>query len=123
MIRNPQTNRASEAVIRATFAPIDSVALGCAVGAWSGVVIFLATAILVAKGGLTVGPHLGLLAQYFPGYSVTWAGSLLGLGYGFLTGFSMGWLFAFTRNVIVSIYLQYIRVTSEMASVNNLLDD
>ena len=83
----------------------------------------MATVILVAKGGEPLGPHLGLLAQFFPGYTVTWAGSVLGLAYGFVSGFSMGWIFAFTRNVFVSIYLHYVRVTSEMESLNNLLDD
>ena len=31
------------------------------------------------KGGPNVGQHLGLLRAYYPGYSVTWLGSFVGL--------------------------------------------
>ena len=37
-----------------------------------GTGLFLATVWLVVRGGPNVGVHLGLLANYFPGYSVTW---------------------------------------------------
>ena len=51
-----------------------------------------------------VGPHLALLSQYFPGYSVTIGGSFLGLGYGFAAGFGAGWVFALVRNATLFIY-------------------
>ena len=41
---------------------------------------------LVIRGGSSVGAHLGLLGQYFPGYSVTWSGCILGFFYGFSRG-------------------------------------
>ncbi len=57
-----------------------------------GVGIFLITAWLLVKGGPPeyVGRHLQLLGQYFIGYSVTWPGSVIGLGYGALLGGIIG---------------------------------
>jgi hypothetical protein len=109
--------------VRATFAPLDRIALGCAVGAWCGMSIFTLTLVLVAKGGATVGPHLGLLAVYFPGYSVTPAGSVLGLIYGAVSGFAIGWAFAFTRNLFNAMYLGVIKFRSDVTSLNHFLDD
>jgi len=59
----------------------------------------------VLMGGPVVGPTLGLLGQYFPGYSVTVLGSVIGLFYGSISGFAVGWLFAALRNAIVFVYL------------------
>ena len=62
-----------------------------------GLGLFLATVWLVMQGGRNVGEHLGLLSNYFPGYSVSWAGSLLGLVYGALLGgvigYSLAWIY------------------------------
>jgi hypothetical protein len=59
-------------------------------GMVSGLALFLATLWLVIRGGPNVGQHLGLLQAYYPGYSVTWTGSLLGFVYGALTGAALG---------------------------------
>jgi protoporphyrinogen oxidase len=93
-----------EAVAR-VFLRVDRVALGLAAGVVGGLGLFAATLALVLIGGPVVGPTLGLLGQYFPGYSVTPFGSLVGLGYGFLAGFTGGWLFAALRNTIIFLYL------------------
>ncbi len=62
-----------------------------------GLGLFLATVWLLVRGGPNVGEHLGLLANYFPGYRVSWAGSLLGLVYGALVGavagYSLAWIY------------------------------
>jgi len=55
------------------------------------------------KGGDIVGPNLALLAQYFPGYTVTATGSLIGFLYGFIAGFAGGWIMAFLRNASVFV--------------------
>ena len=47
-----------------------------------------------------MGPRLQLLAQYFPGYTVAWIGSLVGLTYGSGLGFLVGWHFALIRNTV-----------------------
>ena len=56
-----------------------------------GLGIFVATLWLVLKGGPSVGPHMALLGQFLPGYSVTYVGSVLGLIYGFVVGYIAGW--------------------------------
>ena len=96
-----QDLRALEAGFAKIFRKLDGLALGGATGIAAGVVLCLATLILVLKGGDVVGPRLELLAQYFPGYSVTWMGSLLGLAYGLFYGFLIGWYFAFIRNGVL----------------------
>ena len=64
---------------------------GLVTGTLLGLVIFLATNWLILKGPTigsegqpVVGPHLGLLGQYFIGYRVTFLGSLIGFAYGFV---------------------------------------
>lgn len=72
-------------------------ALGLVLGLLCGLAIFIATNWLVIKGGNQVGPHLGLLSQYFIGYRVSFLGSIIGFFYGFavgtLSGAFMGWLY------------------------------
>lgn len=72
-------------------------ALGFVLGLLCGLAIFIATNWLVIKGGNQVGPHLGLLSQYFIGYRVSFLGSIIGFFYGFavgtLSGAFMGWLY------------------------------
>jgi hypothetical protein len=87
------------------FLRVDRVALGLAVGVLGGMGLFVATLALVLMGGPVVGPILGLLGQYFPGYSVTILGSVIGLFYGCIGGFVVGWMFAALRNAIVFVYL------------------
>jgi len=77
--------------------------LGIVLGIIGGLVIFVATNWLVIKGGPVVGPHLGLLSQYFIGYSVTFVGSLVGVLYMFLIGYISGFLIAFIYNLVVLI--------------------
>ncbi len=67
-----------------------------------GFALFAATLWLVIKGGPNVGQNLGLLRAYYPGYSVTWVGSLVGLVYGALTGAVLGWCVAWLYNVLAS---------------------
>ena len=63
----------------------------CGTGLW------VATAWLLIRGGHNVGMHLGLLRNFFPGYSVTWPGSFVGFFYGALAGavagYSIGWIY------------------------------
>ncbi|MFQ5689205.1 MAG: hypothetical protein ACE5HQ_02910 [Gemmatimonadota bacterium] len=65
-------------------------AWGLTGGVLMGGSLFLATLILVLKGGHNVGQHLGLLANYFPGYRVTAAGAFVGFVYGFVLGYGAG---------------------------------
>lgn len=82
---------------------INGKILGAVFGILGGLVLFFATIILVVKGGETVGPHLGLLGQFLPGYSVTVGGSFLGLLYGIILGFVVGWGLGWIYNGIVNV--------------------
>ncbi len=109
--------------LAALLARLDPVALGVAVGAVTGGMSFLATVVLVLKGGPVVGPNLGLLSQYFPGYHVTLVGSLVGLAYGSLTGYLAGWTFAQLRNRVTYAYVTHLRRRSKRAYLRRLLDE
>ena len=77
---------------------------GMSFGFLLGLGLFIATNILVLKGGPRVGAHLGLLCIYFPGYSVTFLGSIIGFVYAFVIGYGIG-------RTIVAIYN---RLTAQM---------
>jgi protoporphyrinogen oxidase len=104
------------------FLRVDRAALGVAVGLTSGLLLFLATLILVLQGSVEAGPNLGLLNQYFLGYRVSVAGSVLGLGYGFLSGFVLGWTFAFLRNATVFIYLAVTKRRAERLALQRFFE-
>ena len=76
---------------------------GLVAGIMVGLGIFVATNWLVLKGGDVVGPHLGLLGQFFIGYEVSFGGSLIGFAYGFATGFVAGYSVARLYNWIVNL--------------------
>lgn len=109
-------------VLESVFAKLDRLALGVSLGVVSAVVLFLMTIILVAKGGPTVGPTLSLLSEYFPGYSVTLVGSLLGAAYAFVVGFLVGWCFAFFRNLVALLYFTLLRRRAEHAVLRRFFD-
>ena len=79
---------------------LNARAWGISVGLLLGGGLFLATIILVIKGGPNVGQHLGLLRAYFPGYRVTLAGSFIGFVYGFVIGYGVGRLLGSVYNLM-----------------------
>lgn len=76
--------------IRTTTVRLNARAWGIAVGLLFGVGLFIATNVLVLRGGDHVGAHLSLLSIYFPGYRVTALGSLVGFVYAFVVGYGLG---------------------------------
>lgn len=102
---------------RASFEPVDRTEqileravlrlnaniLGLVLGIIAGFAIFVATNFLLLKGGNVVGPHLGLLRNFFPYYSVTFLGSIVGLGWGFLSGYVAGFITASIYNLVVKL--------------------
>ncbi|MGZ8268143.1 MAG: hypothetical protein ACXWUU_11865 [Burkholderiales bacterium] len=95
-------------IVKSAFARVDIVALAVAAGVLGAVLLFVATAWLLLRGappGVQVGPHLGLLAHYLPGYSVTWSGCAIGSLYGFLFGSCSGALVGALWNLIHYAYL------------------
>lgn len=118
-----KTQESTDKLLAQAFARLDPVAFGVAVGTLSGVGLFLATVVLLIKGGETVGQNLRLLAQYFPGYRVTWPGAFVGLGYGFLVGYVAGWLFAVVRNAMLWLYLLKVKMKAASATFRGFFDN
>jgi len=88
--------------LKRTLARLNARAWGIAIGLLLGVGLFLATLILVVKGGPNVGQHLVLLRAYFPGYSVSVVGSFIGFIYAFVVGYALG-------RIIGSVYNRLVR--------------
>jgi protoporphyrinogen oxidase len=101
------------------FPRLDPVALGFSLGITAGTLIFGATLFLIIKDGGTVGPHLGLLSNFVPGFSVTILGALLGL---FGLGFIFGSIFAYLRNLAVFLSARVIHRDIELYRLKRLFD-
>jgi hypothetical protein len=83
-----------------TLMRINARAWGIAFGLLFGLGLFLATNLLVLRGGEVVGPHLGLLGVYLPGYRVSFVGSLIGFIYLFVIGYGFGRLVGSVYNAV-----------------------
>ncbi len=101
-------NREAE-LLRATLR-LNSTVLAIVLGLLFGLAIFVATNWLLLMGGhvdeqgnVVVGPHLELLGQYFLGYTVSFAGSVIGFVYGFGLGALTGILIAWVYNRVVDL--------------------
>jgi len=102
MARGDGLSAEERALLQQVTARASGQAWGIAVGALCGLGLCAATVVLVIRGGPNPGPHLGLLGAYFPGFQVTWTGSLLGLLYGALTGYLVGRVVAGLYNRLLS---------------------
>jgi hypothetical protein len=96
--------QADEEILGRSVMRLRGTLLGLATGVILGLLIFMATIWLVLKGGQQVGPHLSLLSQFFWGYSVTVAGSFVGLAYGLVIGFVGGMLMAWIYNRVAGLH-------------------
>jgi len=99
-----------EAILRTAFARIEPVAMAVALGSISGLLLFIATAILLLKGaspGTSVGPHLALISIYLPGFHVSWAGAVVGACYfwviGAIAGFILATLWNLTHHLFIAV--------------------
>jgi hypothetical protein len=103
------------------FAPVHKRALGVAVGTVVGTLLFSLTAFHVllqpAKG-----LPLGLLAESFYGYEVSWRGAFVALGWGFLTGFVAGFFAAFVRNFLTAAKIFTMKTRAELVNTKDFLD-
>jgi hypothetical protein len=107
--------------LASVLAPIDRRAFGVAFGTVCGLGVFLLTVadlLLHPNPGL----NLALLGQYFPGYRVSWAGSLVGLAWAFAAGFCAGWFLAFIRNLGIAAWIFVVRGRHEIAATRDFLD-
>lgn len=93
------------------FARIEPKAFGTSCGIVFGLLVFLATAYLLVRGpigGYEVGGNLRALRNIMPGYSVTWFGGLVGLAWGLVEGFVVGYFLAGAFNFHHHVYLRLI---------------
>jgi hypothetical protein len=87
-------SRNEVALFRHAVARLRASVMAITFGLTAGTGLFVVTAWLILSGGEPMGPHLGLLSHYFPGYSVSWPGAFLGAIYGFASGALIGWSIA-----------------------------
>jgi hypothetical protein len=108
-----------EELIHALFPRIHAAVLGVAVGLTTGAVLFLLTALEVV---LKPGMPIGLLRWYLLGYSVTWSGAFVGLAWGIVGGFAMGWLLGAVHNLTIGAWVQLLRARADLTRSRRLLD-
>jgi hypothetical protein len=90
MHQEAPATRSEEQQLTASLLRLNARAWGIAFGLLFGLGLFIATNVLVLKGGPVVGPHLSLLGNFLPGYRVTFTGSLIGFVYLFVIGYGFG---------------------------------
>ena len=103
-----------------TLGRLDPIALGISGCINAGLLMFLATAVLLVKGGPEIGPNLQLLSNYLLGFEVTWMGAFVGLLEGGGVGFVFGWTTASLMNALVSRYERQLIKTVELQSALEL---
>jgi hypothetical protein len=103
------------------FAPVHKMALGVAVGTVFGLLIFAVTVFHIVLRP-SAAPDIGLLAQYFYGYDVSWPGAFIGLFWGFATGFVMGWFVAFVRNFVIATRIFTLKAKADLVRTTDFLD-
>jgi hypothetical protein len=96
------TQQTEDETLRNALLRLNARAWGIGMGLLLAVGLFLATNILVIRGGENVGQHLGLLSIYLPGYSVSFVGSLIGFVYAFVGGYGLGRIIGAVYNRLVS---------------------
>ena len=121
MTRHPGGPASVDRALELAFAPLHKRAFGVAVGTVTGLAVF----------GLTVfhlivrppeAANIGLLSEYFYGYSVTGPGALVGGLWGFFSGYVAGWFVAFCRNLFMGIMLFIGRTRTELEATRDFLD-
>ena len=88
--------------IQAAIRRLNERAWGISAGLLLGLGLLGATIFLVIKCGPSVGQHLDLLGNYFPGYRVTVLGGFIGFIYAFVLGYGLG-------RVIGTVYNRLVR--------------
>jgi hypothetical protein len=102
-------------ILSAVFAKMDVPAMTLAAGVLCSILLFLATATLLLQTvpeGYPVGPHLGALGDYLPGYKVSWLGALVGAFYGFLAGALGGFATAVYWNLTHYVALGFMLISA-----------
>ena len=77
---------------------------------------------LIKNGAVDNDSTLELLAQYFTGYTVSWMGVFVGAAWGLFVGFVAGWFLAFTRNLVLTTWIFFVRARAELTTNRDFLD-
>jgi hypothetical protein len=108
-----------ELIVTWAFAKLDVAAFVMASAAVAAAFLFVLTLGLVIKGappGMPVGPHLAQLATFFPGYTVTAVGAVVGAAYAGVFGGALGFVLAAVWNFAHTLVLAVIRVQASLAT-------
>jgi hypothetical protein len=117
----PREEEAIEEELDLAFTPLHKRCLGLAVGVAAAALIAVATLVHLLRSPDDPLPLI-LLKQYMPFYSVSAVGALVGAGWGFFSGFVVGWFFAFARNLVMAITKLVLRARAELAQSRGFLD-
>jgi hypothetical protein len=117
-----QQRTEADQIIATVFGRLDPLAMGTAIGVVAGIVLFIASALLLLEGGPVVGPTLSLLKNYLIGFEVSWPGALLGMVEAGLIGFAVGYLGARFGNLGIAAYAHSIQRRAEADANRDLLD-
>lgn len=106
--------------VLAACAPLHKTAFGIAVGLVAGLAVVAATSFHVLAAPAQA-PDLALLAQFFPGYEISWTGAAAGFVWSFVTGFLAGWLVALIRNLSIATWWFATRARAELFSASDFI--
>jgi protoporphyrinogen oxidase len=109
-------------MVKSSLARIDKFGFATASGSISGLIVFLATILMILKGDQVAIPYVQLLNQYFFGYTVTLKGAFIGMAYSFLWGFLFGWLFAYFRNFFIAFFIYRVKRKTELLKFRDFID-
>lgn len=101
MPSQPQPLTGSE-VVRKAIVRLRARVMALVCGLVGGTGLFLVTVWHILRSEVRPAPNLGLLDNYFPGYSVSWPGALLGFVYGAVTGAVIGWVVSWLYNLVAN---------------------
>ncbi len=107
--------------LQLAFEPLHKRYFGVAIGAALGLVLSGMTAVVLIRRP-DPAPDIGILAEYFYGYTVSWPGALVALAWGFVVGFVAGWFTAFCRNLVIAASLWVSRTRTELDATRDFLD-
>jgi len=116
----PSDTSSVNRVLERAFAPLHKRALGLAVGFTVGMIVLALTIFHMIAQPIDV--PIDLVSQYFYGYDTTWRGALIGVWWGFVSGFVAGWFLAFLRNFMVATWIFVVRTKASLAQTQDFLD-
>jgi len=111
-----------EKVISRTFARMDKLAFASSVGCVFCLFIFYVTLWPFILSADIIGPKLPLIAQYFIGYSVSVKGAFIACAHSFVWGFVFGWLFAYLRNLLLGLFIFWVKKKTELITLKDFFD-